>query len=155
MSAAFDLGSEELAAQAAGETAASPHLGCTVCASGVTSPHGATGTAGQVPLPRGIALAALECIRQAYETGTMAHDTAHKAIDDAAAARAANDAVDVNDLPVTPAAHALYGLCSDWDRQALRIPWMLGEKDPRAVALQDCAIALRAAVNGLRRDGDL
>lgn len=26
---------------------ASPHLECTVCASGVTSPHGATETAGQ------------------------------------------------------------------------------------------------------------
>jgi hypothetical protein len=63
--------------------------------------------------------------------------------------------VDVNDLPVTPAAAALYGLCSAWERQALRIPWMLGEKDPRARSLQDCAIALRAAVNGLRRDGDL
>ena len=38
-------------------------------------------TPGQ-PLPTGIALAALECIGQAYDTGTMAHDTAHKALDD-------------------------------------------------------------------------
>jgi len=39
------------------------------------------------PLPHGIALAALECIRQAYEPGTMAHDTAHKALDDTETAR--------------------------------------------------------------------
>lgn len=63
--------------------------------------------------------------------------------------------VDVNDLPVTPAAAALYRLCSGWERQALRMPGMLGEKDPRAVTLQDCATALRDAVNGLRRNGDL
>ena len=134
---------------------ASPHLGCTVCASGVTSPHGASATAGQVPLPGGIALAALECIRQAYETGTMAHDTAHKAIDDAAAARAANDAVDVNDLPVTPAAAVLYGLASRWTSEAFRLGRLLDQKHPRALALEDCSAALRAAVNGLRRDGDL
>jgi hypothetical protein len=108
-----------------------------------------------VPLPHGIALAALECIRQAYEPGTMAHDTAHKAIDDTAAARAANEGIDVNDLPVTPAAAALYGLCSAWERDAFRIPWMLGEKDPRAKTLQDCATALRVLVNSLRRGGDL
>ena len=64
-------------------------------------------------------------------------------------------AVDVNDLPVTPAAAALYGLCSAWDSEAFRIPRMLGEKDPRAIALQDCAIKLRANVNDLRRDGHL
>lgn len=63
--------------------------------------------------------------------------------------------VDVNDLPVTPAAAVLYLLCSAWDRQALRIPRLLGEKDPHAVTLQDCAIRLRAAVNDLRRGGDL
>lgn len=63
--------------------------------------------------------------------------------------------VDVNDLPVTPAAARLYGLCGTWERAALRLPWMLGLKDPRARALQDCAITLRAAVNGLRRDGEL
>jgi hypothetical protein len=42
-----------------------------------------------VPLPAGVALAALECIRQEYGTGTMAHDTALRAIEDTAAARAA------------------------------------------------------------------
>jgi hypothetical protein len=63
--------------------------------------------------------------------------------------------VDVNDLPVTPAAAALYAICGTWERQALRIPWLLGEKDPRARALQDCAVELRAAVNDLRRDGEL
>ena len=64
-------------------------------------------------------------------------------------------AVDVNNLLVTPAAAALYKLCSAWTREAFRIPWMLGEKDPRARALEDCATALRSAVNGLRRDGEL
>jgi hypothetical protein len=63
--------------------------------------------------------------------------------------------VDVNELPVTPAAAKLYGLCAAWERQALCIPWMLGEKDPRAKALQDCAVRLRADVNDLRRDGEL
>lgn len=62
---------------------------------------------------------------------------------------------DVNDLPVTAAAAALYELCSAWTREAFALPVLLGEKDPRAVALQDCAIMLRAAVNGLRRDGEL
>lgn len=133
----------------------SPDLECTVCQHG-SSPHGEAGNAATpVPLPNGIALAALECIRQAYEPGTMAHDTAHKAIDDTEAARQRNAAVDVNHLPVTPAAAALYGVCSEWERQAFRIPRMLGEKDPRAIALQDCAITLRAVVNDLRRDGEL
>ena len=108
-----------------------------------------------VPLPDGIALAALECIRQAHEPGTMAHDTACKAIDDTEAARQRNAAVDVNDLPVTPAAAVLYALCAKWDREYFRIPFVLGEKDPRAVQLQECARQLRAAVNDLRRDGEL
>ena len=64
-------------------------------------------------------------------------------------------AVDVNDLPVTPAAVALYKLCSAWTRQAFRIPFMLGEKDPRAIALDDCSDRLRETVNDLRRDGEL
>ena len=63
--------------------------------------------------------------------------------------------VDVNDLPVTPAAAALYQLCAIWERDAFRIPFMLGEKDPRAVTLDDCSDRLRETVNGLRRDGDL
>jgi hypothetical protein len=108
-----------------------------------------------VPLPGGIALAALECIRQAYEPGTTAHDTARKAIGDTQAARAANAAVDVNDLPVTAAAGALYKLCSRWEREAFIIPFVLGVQDPRAQALRDCGDALRAAVNDLRRDGEL
>ena len=64
-------------------------------------------------------------------------------------------AVDINHMPVTPAAAALYKLCSAWTREAFAIPRMLGEKDPRAVVLDDCSDRLRAVVNGLRRDGDL
>lgn len=127
----------------------------------MTAPDG-TGTPGSsgaqttpVPLPHGIALAALESIRQAYEPGTMAHDTALRAIEDTAAASAANDAADVNHLPVTPAAAALYRLCSAWTREAFRTPRLLDEKDPRATALDDCSAALRAAVNDLRLDGAL
>ena len=45
-----------------------------------------------VPLAGGVAVAALECIRQAYEPGTIAHDTAHKAVDDCHAALRANAA---------------------------------------------------------------
>lgn len=63
--------------------------------------------------------------------------------------------VDVNDLPVTPAAARLYNLCSAWEREAFRIPSMPGEKDARARALMDCAVKLRASVNDLRRDGEL
>ena len=56
---------------------------------------------------------------------------------------------------MTPAAGVLYALCSRWTREAFGIPFMLGEKDPRAQALEDCSAALRATVNGLRRGGDL
>jgi hypothetical protein len=64
-------------------------------------------------------------------------------------------AADVNGLPVTPAAAALYSLCSAWTREAFALPFMLGEKDPRAQALEDCSTALRQTVNDLRRDGHL
>ena len=63
--------------------------------------------------------------------------------------------VDVNDLPVTPAAAKLYKLCSAWTRKAFALPVLLGEKDPRAAALDDCSAELRETVNGLRRDGEL
>ena len=63
--------------------------------------------------------------------------------------------VDVNGLPVTPAAAALYQLCAIWERDAFRIPVVLGEKDPRAVTLDGCSAALRETVNDLRRDGEL
>lgn len=63
--------------------------------------------------------------------------------------------VDVNDLPVTPAAAALYKLASRWWNEAFRLDRLLDQKHPRALALEDCSTALRAAVNDLRRDGDL
>ena len=65
------------------------------------------------------------------------------------------ETADVNGLPVSPAAAALYRLCGAWTREAFRTPRLLGEKDPGAKALRDCAVALREAVDGLRRDGAL
>ena len=63
--------------------------------------------------------------------------------------------VDINHMPATPAAAALYQLCAIWEREAFIIPFVLGVQDPRAQALRDCGDALRETVNGLRRDGEL
>jgi hypothetical protein len=71
------------------------------------------------------------------------------------AATPAPPAVDVNDLPVTPAAAVLYGLASRWWSEAFCLGRLLDQKHPRALALEDCSAALRATVNDLRRDGDL
>jgi hypothetical protein len=69
--------------------------------------------------------------------------------------QAARGAADVNDLPVTPAAAALYKLASRWWNEAFRLGRLLDQKHPRALALEDASTALRAAVNDLRRDGGL
>jgi hypothetical protein len=45
-------------------------------------------------------------------------------------------------------------LASGWEREAFNLPWVLGEKDPRARALEDCAADLRAAIVRLFRGGD-
>ena len=53
--------------------------------------------------------------------------------------------------PTAPEDAALCALASGWEREAFRMPWLLGDEDPRAKTLKDCGDELRALVIKLFR----